>query len=118
MRGPLDGLAYWPESGDRFWLEVASNRASELARYAAVIHLRSPSDLQGYNYRNPVRIESATEAHRLDEQILRAWQGHSRLCVVESAVEFLDKAKVAMQFIREQLPECCRKHPIGELADR
>jgi hypothetical protein len=55
------------------------------------------------------------EARRLDRQILEAWHGHPRLFVVQSAMDFLDKARTTMELIRNELPECCRKHAIREL---
>ena len=113
-RGTLDGLAYWPDSEEAFWREAGTSRESELERYAAIIHLKSPSQAEGYNHQNPVRTESALEARRLDQKILESWHGHSRLFVVESAVDFLDKARTAMELVRNELPECCRKHVIRE----
>ena len=114
-RGTIDGLAYWPDLEDSFWNEIGTSRESELARYAAVIHLRSPSETEGYNHRNPVRTESALEAHRLDFKILDSWHGHPRLFVVETAMDFLDKARAAMDLVRNELPGCCRKHLVREL---
>ena len=114
-RGTLDGLAYWPDSEEAFWRDVGASRESELERYAAVIHLKSPSETEGYNYRNPVRTESALEARRLDQKILESWNGHPRLFVVESTMDFLDKARTAMELVRTELPECCRKHVVREL---
>jgi predicted ATPase len=61
-RGTLDGLAYWPGAPADFLREVGTSLEAELARYAMVIHLRTPSDGSGYNHNNPLRVESAQEA--------------------------------------------------------
>jgi hypothetical protein len=113
-RGTIDGLAYWPDAEGKFWSEVRTSRELELARYSAVIHLKSPADHEGYNRRNPVRTESAIEAQQLDDRILKAWTGHPHLFVVESSADFLDKARVALNLVRNELPECCRSHVIEE----
>lgn len=60
-RGTVDAAAYWP-GPEEFWTAVGTTRQAELARYAAVIHLRTPRAGSGYNQRNPLRIESAAEA--------------------------------------------------------
>jgi predicted ATPase len=53
-RGTLDGLAYWPGALQDFWLPLGTDRARELARYDAVIHLRTPTAELGYNHQNPL----------------------------------------------------------------
>ncbi|HYX34297.1 MAG TPA: AAA family ATPase [Oligoflexus sp.] len=52
-RGTVDGAAYWPGGADDFWQELKTTKAAEYARYAAVIHLRTPALEQGYNGQNP-----------------------------------------------------------------
>lgn len=112
-RGTLDGLAYWPGSEAEFWRELGSSRQAELARYAAVIHLRTPFAHQGYNRSNPVRLESADQALAIDEKILAAWAGHPRRTIIESESDFFAKAARAVEAIRAELPECCREHEIS-----
>jgi predicted ATPase len=106
-RGTVDGVAYWPGPGE-LWTEVGAALDEELARYDAVLHLRTPSAASGYDHSNPVRVESAAEAARIDERILRAWERHPRRYVVESAVDFLEKAHRAIEFLRGELPPCCQ----------
>lgn len=115
-RGTLDGLAYWPGAEDELWADLGTTRDAELRRYAAVIHLRSPAVGQGYNHRNPVRTETALEAAALDTKVEEAWRGHPARFLVESTGDFLDKARRAIDLIRDQLPPCCRTHPFDELA--
>ncbi len=117
-RGTLDGLAYWPGPEELFWEEVGARRAEEFARYQAVIHMRSTSLERGYNHSNPVRTESALEAARVDKRIAQVWDGHPRRFFIESTENFLEKAAKAVDLIKEELPECCRAHPISEFSGK
>ena len=112
-RGTIDGLAYWPGSPDSLWQSVGTTASEEIARYDAVIHLRTPSLELGYNHQNPVRTESAEAALAIDAKIFQAWSTHSKRSVVESSADFLDKAATALEFLRQQLPECCEKHIVA-----
>ena len=114
-RGTLDGWAYWPNSEETFWKEIETTRERELARYTAVIHLRTPGAAQGYNHKNPVRIETVEQAAAIDHRIVEAWRGHPNHHFVESAQEFVAKAAQAVELIRRELPECCREHPVPEV---
>jgi predicted ATPase len=116
-RGTVDGFAYWPGPSD-FWKEVATSRDQELKRYDAVIHLRTPTATGGYNHRNPVRIESAAEAAVIDQRIVDAWGGHPRRFIVESAADFLSKAQQAIEILRGEMPECCRRHLVPSVDQR
>ena len=42
-RGTVDGLAYWPGPAEEFWSSLGTTLDSELGRYDAVIHLRTPA---------------------------------------------------------------------------
>lgn len=114
-RGTLDGLAYWPLDDESYFMQVGSDRDAELARYAAVIHLRTPPVENGYDHTNPLRVESALEAQAIDARIERAWSLHARRAFVESAPDFLQKVARAVACIREEIPACCRKHRIPEV---
>jgi predicted ATPase len=105
-RGTLDGLAYWPDDEAAFFEQLDTDQQAELARYDAVIHLRTPKP-GVYNHSNPVRTESAAEAARIDERIERAWDGHPRRFFVESTPDFVEKATRAVEVIRGELPVCC-----------
>ncbi|MBM3819341.1 MAG: ATP-binding protein [Acidimicrobiia bacterium] len=107
-RGTIDGVAYWPGPGD-FWEELGTTLDRELARYHAVIHLRTPPD-SDYNHANPLRLETAREARVIDERIARAWQTHPRRFEIGAEEDFLDKAARALALIRVELPDCCRAH--------
>lgn len=107
-RGALDGLAYWPEEEKKFWLQVRSGLASELARYKMVVHLRTPTAELGYNFENDLRIESAEEAKIIDDKIQDIWSKHPRYFQVESSENFLTKAQQALALIESLVPSCCR----------
>lgn len=117
-RGTLDGLAYWPGSVDEFWSSLGTTLAEQLTRYDAVIHLRTPSSEDGYNRQNPLRTESAVMAGEIDGRIQQAWQEHPRRFVVESTSDFLDKAAKALEILRAEMPECCRRHVVPAVRGR
>ena len=106
-RGTIDSLAYWPGPGD-FWADVGTTLEEQLARYHAVIHLRTPGSGNGYNHRNPLRIETADEAAAIDARIAAAWAKHPRRYEVPSTANFLDKVEHAIRIVRAELPACCR----------
>lgn len=108
-RGSLDGLAYWPGDRGDFFSELGTNLEAELARYAVVLHLRTPSASNGYNHANPVRSESVQEARAIDERILEAWSAHPRRYVIESSKDFMEKVARALEILRREVPECCVK---------
>lgn len=104
-RGTVDGAGYWP-GPDTLWSAMGVRREEEIARYDVVIHLRTPP-ATAYNHANPLRIETALEAARIDERIAQAWQGHPRCIVIDNSVDFLEKARRAVAVLLAQLPECC-----------
>jgi hypothetical protein len=98
------------------WNAVGTSLDVELARYDAVIHLRSPAADMGYDRSNPLRIETAVEAHAIDERIAAAWAQHRRRFEIAPASSFLAKAARAIEILHGELPECCRRHiPVPEI---
>lgn len=114
-RGTMDGLAYWPGTMSSACDTLGIRREAELARYVAVIHLRTPSAEHGYDHTNPVRNESAVQAADIDDRILQAWEGHPHRVIVGSEEDFLRKLARTVEAIRDEIPACCRKHRIPEL---
>lgn len=110
-RGTVDGTAYWPGPGD-FWSAVGTTFEEQMQRYDAVIHLRTPSLLAGYNHTNPLRIESAEEAAAIDARIANAWEKHPRRFIIEASPDLLSKAAKALELVRGEVPECCRHHVV------
>jgi predicted ATPase len=98
-RGTLDGLAYWPGEEDDFFRELSIDRREELARYEAILHLRTPGNGNGYGHQNPLRIETPEEARAIDEKIAHAWRDHPRRWFLEATPRFLDKALAASAVI-------------------
>lgn len=102
-RGTLDGLAYWPEEGLSFWQDLGTSREQEFARYSAIIHLRTPTQGQGYNHQNPLRTEDAARAAEIDEHILQVWSQHPRHHVINSSDDFLTKVHSTLGLIETLL---------------
>jgi hypothetical protein len=115
-RGTIDGLAYWPGPDD-LWVAVGTTLDEQLARYHAVIHLRTPPVERGYNHENPLRIESAIEAAAIDARIAEAWARHPRRFEVPASDDFIAKVAHVVELVRGELPACCRKHPVAELGE-
>ena len=110
-RGTPDGVAYWPGDPADLWSAVGSDLRTELGRYAAVIHLRTPGVSQGYNHVNPIRTETAEAAAKIDARIAEIWTAHSKVFTVPAAGDFMAKAHAALEIVRSELPVCCRHHP-------
>ncbi len=116
-RGTVDGMAYWPGPDDLF-ASVATSRLEELTRYDAVIHLRTPPANGGYDRSNPLRVETAAEAAAIDRRIAEAWTGHPRIYTIDSTPSFMTKARQALEILRAELPECCRRVTGADAAPR
>lgn len=106
-RGTLDGLAYWPEDAASYFEQLDTTLEAELARYEAVIHLRSPSRTDGY-VSTSIRPETVEEAQVLDEKILEVWAKHPRRVVIDSDASFLLKLERALSLVQAEIPPCCR----------
>ena len=115
-RGTVDGLAYWPGPGG-MWAELGTTLDQQLARYAAVVHMRTPTTDAGYNHQNPLRVETALEAAAIDARIAKAWERHPRRFEVSSTSDFLVKAARVIEIVRAELPACCGHHPVGALGE-
>jgi predicted ATPase len=114
-RGTIDGVAYWPGSGNEYWASLGTTLEQQVGRYDAVIHLRTPPSEQGYNLQNPLRTESAAEAAEIDTHIAEAWAPHPRRFLVDASASFLDKATRALAILSAEIPSCCREHVIPAL---
>lgn len=106
-RGTLDGLAYWPGPDDLL-ASVGASLGSELERYDAVIHLRTPAASNGYDRTNPLRVETAEEAAAIDAKIAQVWANHPRRYEIPATSDFFAKAERALAMIQNELPACCR----------
>ncbi|USN51934.1 MAG: ATP-binding protein [Myxococcales bacterium] len=108
-RGSLDGLAYWPGSHATYFKQLKTTYEYELFRYEAIIHLETPSKLSGYDHSNPVRVEDAHQAHLIDKKLKLVWSKHPNRYFVKSTVDFMEKARLAINLIEQILPHCCGK---------
>lgn len=100
-RGTLDGLAYWPYDEELFWKMNHTSLSEELSRYSAIIHLRTPTETQGYNNTNPLRIENALTAREIDNKIADIWKDHPMYMSIESYDNFLIKTQLAIELINK-----------------
>jgi hypothetical protein len=107
-RGSIDGVAYWPGPPESYWQDLGSTRAEEIARYYAVLHLEPPTEEEGYEGTNHVRIETAKQAREVDLRIRDAWAGHPRRYFVSSDADFMLKMRRGLEQIVQLMPECCR----------
>ncbi len=108
-RGTIDGLAYWPGSSRGLLGHHGTTLHDELARYAAVIHVETAGP-DSYE-RTGTRVESVEQARIIDARIRQAWNSHPLRYVISSSSNFLDKATLALELVRAQIPACCRTHP-------
>jgi predicted ATPase len=113
-RGTVDGLAYWPGTAADFFSTTHTTSATELARYDAVVHLRTPSASNGYNHANPLRTETAEAAAAIDARIVDAWAAHPNRFMVPSTPDFFEKARQVVDILRRFMPECCATHVVSE----
>lgn len=109
-RGTLDGLAYWPGTWEAYFAELGTSMETELARYAAVIHLRVPDSANGYR-NDDLRRESQRQAGEIDTRLVEVWAAHPRRVFVDSNADFVRKAQRALALIRAELACCASKDP-------
>ena len=102
-RGTIDGLAYWPGERARFFADLHTIVEAELARYDAVIHLRIPTETNGYR-KDLLRIEDVKFVEAIDQRLLEVWKDHPRRYVVESTPDFFEKARRAIALLHQMLP--------------
>lgn len=110
-RGTLDGLAYWPGERDDFETDMAVTVDAELARYQAVIHLRTPGRDRGYDHSNPLRTEDPDTAAEIDSRVAGSWREHPNRTIIDATVDFPNKAQRALKAVAAELPPCCNPEP-------
>ncbi|MFN0058460.1 MAG: AAA family ATPase [Planctomycetota bacterium] len=106
-RGTLDGAAFWPDGLDSYLAAMGTDRATEFARYHAVIFLRSAAHdgKRNYDTENPCRIETPAEACALDDRLFEIWRHHPRFQVVRSEANFYEKVAAVLIAIDRYLDE-------------
>lgn len=108
-RGTIDGLAFWPGKRQEYFAQLGTTLDQELARYSAVIHIEVPKSRTMY-HKNSIRRESLTEARAIDRRITSVWRAHPSHHLVSAETGFLHKAAIAIELLRNEVPECCRTH--------
>lgn len=93
-RGSMDALAYWPESPESFFELIQSTAEREYARYDWVVHLDTAAS-ENYDTTNPIRTESFSEAHSLNQRVFDAWKHHPRHIRINQKKDFISKMAAA-----------------------
>ena len=106
-RATVDGMAYGP-GPTSCGPPSAPASTAELARYHAVIHLRTRRSTAATTT-TTAPDRDAAEAAAIDERIAEAWARHPRRYEVASAADFLTKAARAVELLRAELPACCTR---------
>lgn len=100
-RGTVDGEAYWP-SGDGTLLEsVGSSPEREFERYDAVVFMHTPKTLSFYQG-SSTRIESHKQALDLDRRVLKVWENHPHLYLLDEHTDFMEKMNRVMEILAKE----------------
>jgi len=123
-RAVLDDKAYVSDEDFAAILAHFGKTEEEiLSHYDAVLHLVSCAKgaEYAYNYGNAARYESIEDARKMDDQTLRAWQGHHALYVVDNSVDFEDKINRAVaqiyRILGESAPEPGKRKYLVRMPD-
>ena len=73
--------------------------------YNLVIHLVTAADgaEKFYNFDNLARYETTEEAREIDKKILKVWQGHPNLKVVDNSTDFEQKMEKVLNIVCDTL---------------
>lgn len=105
-RGSLDSVAYWPSEPSHFYSSLKTDKQSELARYAWVIHLDTAAQ-DYFDSSNPIRTENHMQALELNTRIKEAWSGHPQRVIITHENDFIRKmlrAKSTVELIMQGRP--------------
>ncbi|MEZ7279440.1 AAA family ATPase [Pseudoalteromonas sp. 68 DY56-GL68] len=101
-RGSLDGLAYWPDNPDEFFVYLNTDLNTELAQYDAVIFFETAAKSgQSIHSNNPVRNESDNQAIILDDKLQAVWSQHPNFNLVKSSESFIQKVMFGINTIQD-----------------
>jgi hypothetical protein len=84
---------------NNFLSALKPNLKTELGRYDLVVHMQSPTAYNGYDFSNPIRTESASQAKMLDRKILQVWAKHPHRVVVAHKKSFIEKVEEVLSVI-------------------
>ena len=88
------------ENVEDFFKVMGTTLEAEMARYDAVLHLSPPTNPAFYQSTH-VRTESLDEAFKIDEKILKIWEGHPNRLIVEGKEHFFEKAEIIKNFVEK-----------------
>jgi predicted ATPase len=101
-RATVDGAAYWPDGADDFFAMMGTTREEELARYDAVIFLRTAAMLPaGYERDMTVRTEERDDALELDAKVFELYRDHPHVVTIRSTASFLEKIHLVTAAVRK-----------------
>lgn len=106
-RGMLDNLGYMSEDDFRKALvKLNKNEADMCDRYDAIFFLKSAANGLPHIYNknregNSARIETVDQAVELDNKLIKAWERHKFLRVIESSAGFEKKMQSLITNITE-----------------
>ena len=96
-RGTLDGAAYWPGGLERFLGAMGTTLDDEYSRYEAVLFLETSAyDERAYSDENPFRIESPSQARKIDKALQAIWGEHPKFHVVSHEQNFYEKVAAVL----------------------
>lgn len=76
----------------------------EIARYDWVLHLDTAPEAH-YDSENPIRTETYSEAQKLNDSIILAWESHPYRWIVHHQSDFFSKMSLCMKIIKMLLKE-------------
>lgn len=103
-RGLLDGAAYWPGGREAFLSHFGLSVEACFARYRNILHLQSLAESHPHLYgpeNNLIRFEGVADAHRIEQSVRAAWEGHPGLIVVRAEEEPQAKIDTVLNHVRE-----------------
>ncbi len=108
-RGAMDNRAYMDdEEFAEVLLEIGQTESELLNSYDAVFHLETAAKGAQRFYtieNNKARTETPEQAIEVDDKLIRAWNGHSHLRVIDNSTDFYEKLKKLIAEMRLFLGE-------------
>lgn len=103
-RGTIDGAAYWPSGGTRFFRRMRTSLQAELKRYDIVLFLESAAAGGDCIYSdNAHRIESPKQALSLDRKLHSLWSKHPKFMYIERQETLALKMEITRSILRKVL---------------
>lgn len=106
-RCTIDGAVYWPEGTSDFFSAQGTTLAEQISRYSQVIFLETApaEDYLAHASANPSRTENWDQARKLDQELKKLWNGHSKLTVIRSHHSFSEKISKTLELVGAETRE-------------